>query len=235
MMNNISKKTLLLIADISGYTQFMVSSSESLSHSQVIITDLLESILKEIDLPLEVSKLEGDAIFFYGIDNTKLRATANEKFILFFKAFYNKIYYLQSTNRCNCSACQNIQFLKLKLVVHYGEVLFHHVGKFEELSGPDVIIVHRLLKNSVQSNQYLLLSEAAQEFLEFNSEYDVVEKKENYHIVGDINTYVYDLTNESFIDTEERDDSYSKVTVMCVNFRKMIRGYINRIFLRGRK
>ena len=58
---------LLMIADISGYTKFMISNKQSLLHSQMIITELTKTIIKQVEIPFEVSKLEGDAIFMYAI------------------------------------------------------------------------------------------------------------------------------------------------------------------------
>ena len=54
-------------------------------------------------------------------------------------------------------AIEHIEKLRLKLVVHSGEALFHQILGFQELAGVDVIIVHRLLKNSVEADQYLLM------------------------------------------------------------------------------
>lgn len=36
-------------------------------HSQAIISSLLEAVIKLVDIPIEISKLEGDAIFLYAI------------------------------------------------------------------------------------------------------------------------------------------------------------------------
>ena len=55
-MNNPSThEVLLIIADISGYTKFMVSSDIEIKHSQHIISELIKAIIKEIEIPLEVS------------------------------------------------------------------------------------------------------------------------------------------------------------------------------------
>jgi hypothetical protein len=59
---------VLIIADISGYTRFMTRTKMSLAHAQAIITELLQSILHEIEIPLHVVEIEGDAVFFYGIE-----------------------------------------------------------------------------------------------------------------------------------------------------------------------
>src|SRR5262245_44041450 len=56
---------LLIIADISGYTRYMTANAKTLSHSHAIITELVEAIIHEVELPLEIAKLEGDAVFLY--------------------------------------------------------------------------------------------------------------------------------------------------------------------------
>ena len=56
---------LLIIADISGYTRYMTANAKTLAHSQTIITELVMAIVKQAELPLEVAKLEGDAVFLY--------------------------------------------------------------------------------------------------------------------------------------------------------------------------
>ena len=48
--------------------------------------------------------------------------------------------------------------LSLKIVAHSGEALFTRVGEHPTLSGPDVITVHRLAKNDVDSHRYLLMT-----------------------------------------------------------------------------
>jgi hypothetical protein len=64
-----------------------------------------------------------------------------------------------------CAACANISTLDLKFLVHYGEYVTHAVAGAEDLAGPDVILVHRLLKNDVRERTgcgaYALLTNAA--------------------------------------------------------------------------
>src|SRR6185295_17451517 len=60
---------------------------------------------------------------------------------------------------CPCKACREISNLKLKFVAHHGPLDEMKVGHFVTISGTEVIIAHRLLKNSVPSHEYLLLTE----------------------------------------------------------------------------
>ena len=61
------RKVILIITDISGYTRFMITNKDSLVHSQVILTELTKAIIKQVEIPLKISKLEGDAIFCYAL------------------------------------------------------------------------------------------------------------------------------------------------------------------------
>jgi hypothetical protein len=81
--------------------------------------------------------------------------------------------------------------LKLKLIAHSGSALFYRVGRFDELSGVDVIIVHRLLKNSVPAHEYILLTESAYRDIMFPEQIAVTEGVEQYEAIGRVKTYTY--------------------------------------------
>ena len=56
--------SFLFIPDISGFTRFV--NTTEISHSQHIISELLELIIDSDELGLEVSEVEGDAVLFFG-------------------------------------------------------------------------------------------------------------------------------------------------------------------------
>jgi hypothetical protein len=56
---------------------------------------------------------------------------------------------IDRATQCDCNACVLIPRLDLKFVAHHGAFGRQHVAGGEDLSGPDVILVHRLLKNRV--------------------------------------------------------------------------------------
>jgi hypothetical protein len=188
---------LLIIADISGYTRYMTANAKTLAHSQTIISELIHTIVRQIELPLEVAKLEGDAIFLFCRKQDPARSWPDTSRIIggklfsFFTEFGRKLSELSHSTTCNCNACAHIEKLRLKIVVHSGEALFHRVLNFAELAGVDVIIVHRLLKNSVKAEQYLLLTEAARHDLELPDGIRLAESAETYNDIGRVNTLVY--------------------------------------------
>ncbi|HEX7927821.1 MAG TPA: DUF2652 domain-containing protein, partial [bacterium] len=61
-------------------------------------------------------------------------------------------------------ACTGVGKLRIKAILHYGEVAVKQVRQFQELAGTSVIIAHRLLKNSVQKDEYILVTEAFEQF-----------------------------------------------------------------------
>ncbi len=190
------KKVLLVIADISGYTEFMVSSKTEIEHSQHVITELIQAIIKEIQIPLEVSKLEGDAVFLYASredhdhawdDVTKM---VGNRLLQFFTVFHEKLAELGNQDSCHCGACRNIGVLKLKIVAHSGDALFYKIHQFNELSGSDVILVHRLLKNSTVHDEYLLMTESAAADISLPHGTRLEPGREHYEHLGAINTLV---------------------------------------------
>jgi hypothetical protein len=62
-----TRPVLLLLVDISGYTKFMVEHDKELRHSQTIVGELLESLIDQVDVPLRISSIEGDALFLYAV------------------------------------------------------------------------------------------------------------------------------------------------------------------------
>ena len=197
MSNDSTKKVLLMIADISGYTEFMVSSDLEIEHSQHVISELIQSIITQVEIPLEVSKLEGDAVFLYAIkesDDYSWDEVAHEigkKLIQFFEVFHDKLDSLGSCGACSCGACSNTDVLNLKVVVHSGDALFYQIHQFNELSGSDVILVHRLLKNSANHDEYILMTEDAYIDVAFPQHLLVEKGREKYEHLGEIDTLVY--------------------------------------------
>ena len=187
---------LLIIADISGYTGYMTANAKALAHGQALITELVTMILNQVELPLKVAKLEGDAVFLFArkrdsSDWLEKRKLIGEKLLRLFEGFAAKVKELSSATTCTCAACTHVQKLKLKVIVHSGEALFHQVLQFEELAGVDVIIVHRLLKNSVKSDQYLLLTRQAQNDIELPSNISLTQGRETCEGIGEIEVGLY--------------------------------------------
>lgn len=193
---------ILVIADISGYTRYLMANAKDLAHSQAIISDLIETVLREVEPPLAVAKFEGDAVFFSGRKTTtdplprEQRRALGQRLVRFLDAFRQRVHELEQATLCRCSACRHIGGLKLKLIVHSGEALFHRIDGHEELAGPDVIIVHRLLKNSVAASEYILLTEPAAGDVELPHPLQLRSAEEHVADIGVLRMWVCDDTGQ---------------------------------------
>lgn len=187
--------TILIVADISGYTSFMKRQVISISHAKQIIVRLLRAMIKECKPPLRVAEIEGDAVFFYatfkGNNSEKVIENVKGQIMNLFKSFYKELQILANINSCSCSACQAAGDLKLKQVIHTGEVEFEKINKVEKLFGLDVIVVHRMLKNSVPAKEYVMMTERANaEFKGFHG-LRGTKFKENFEGIGETDTMVF--------------------------------------------
>ncbi len=146
-MSTPPSSSYLLIADISGYTGYLVGVE--LDHAQEILADLLGAVVSALKPAFRLAKLEGDAVFTYRpadeVDGTMLLDVIERCYF----GFRRRRRDVRQATSCPCNACTRIPALDLKFVVHHGVALEQRVAGSRELIGPDVILVHRLLKNGV--------------------------------------------------------------------------------------
>lgn len=165
------RRAHIVLVDISGYTQFIRLHRMSLLHAERIITDLLESVIDVSSHPLVLNKLEGDAALFYafadeGVGTADERERTSAAAVLqqvqgFFETFRRRERELVSEcSICVCDACVKAGDLRLKVIAHTGTIIVKRMRQFEEIAGEDVILTHLLLKNSVQADEYLLLTDS---------------------------------------------------------------------------
>ncbi|MDG5490287.1 DUF2652 domain-containing protein [Psychroserpens sp. SPM9] len=152
-----SNPTLICIPDISGFTRFM--SDTNIELSAKVIPALLNKIIYANEIGLRVSEIEGDAILFF----KKGKLPSFEDLISQCKTFFTQ-FYLQlealSQQYSEEHGIDQVPKLGLKIILHYGEhVESVQIGNRIKLMGEDVIVAHRLLKNDIEENEYLLISE----------------------------------------------------------------------------
>lgn len=184
----------LLLADISGYTEFLTATE--LDHAQEIIRELTSLIRERLSPPLRFVKLEGDAVFCYAPTET---FGEGERLVELIEACYfdysNRLDDMARATICQCSACAMIGSLGLKFVAHYGTFIVEKDGGREDLAGPDVILAHRLLKNSISESggpsAYAFFTAAALQLLP--ATFVLPEHVEAYESFGETTGGVHDL------------------------------------------
>lgn len=156
------RPALLVIADIGGYTAFMKAHKTSLAHAQDVVARLLEAVIDAAP-NLTLLEIEGDAAFFYAWPaDGKDAASAQmvpDQIVAMHRAFHTVRQNIETLNTCACEGCQGARQLNVKFVAHLGEVAIQRVKHVSKLAGLSVILVHRMLKNTVPLQEYMLLSE----------------------------------------------------------------------------
>ncbi|MCK5342718.1 MAG: DUF2652 domain-containing protein, partial [Candidatus Heimdallarchaeota archaeon] len=155
------KQIFIILVDISGYTNFIRLHKMSLLHAEKIIGELMECMLDEVELPVVAHEILGDAISLYSLDDGSPDMADNiyKQLEKYFLAFHTReAYLLRECGYCICDACNNVSQLKIKAILHSGEAAFTKVRDIPKISGEDIITAHRLLKNSIASNEYILVT-----------------------------------------------------------------------------
>lgn len=148
---------LIFIPDISGFTKFVTETE--INHSQHIIKELIEVIVKSLSPGLIVSEIEGDAVLTYQFGKPPSYSELTELAKKIFLNFHSQLRIIERDNVCSCGACKGSSKLTLKFITHFGKLKEVEVANFKKLIGADLILAHRLLKNHIPLNEYLLLTE----------------------------------------------------------------------------
>jgi uncharacterized protein YndB with AHSA1/START domain len=186
-----TREGFLLLADISGYTKFLTGTE--LEHAQAIIRELTMLVRNRLVPPMTFVKLEGDAVFCYH-DGAAFRD--GERLIELIEVCYfdfsNRLVNMARNTTCPCAACAAIGRLDLKFVCHHGCFVVDSDNRGVDLAGPDVILIHRLLKNGVTEDAYALFTEACMGRLP--EALTLPRHEEHYDSFGAVTTAVHDLT-----------------------------------------
>lgn len=200
------KYATILIPDISGYTRFLTKTD--LSHSTHIVNELLQVIADTLLPKFTLAEIEGDALLTYA----EGRVSQEEIEEICSEAFKNFNYFLKVIERdnvCRCGACNNTSHLKLKFIVHHGRFEEVKIAQFTKLSGPDMIIAHRLMKNSIPSKEYILLTDDYK-IEGQKSSLNWVSRNDTYDVFGKI-PYHYALIDhlKKEVENPETSEDYS--------------------------
>jgi uncharacterized protein YndB with AHSA1/START domain len=190
------ERACLLIADISGYTSYL--AGVELDHAQDILADLINTVVTTLRPTFRLAKLEGDAAFMEAaeadIDGSLLLDVIERCYF----GFRRRRRDVRQATSCECDACMRIPDLNLKFVAHTGLVVRQSMAGLEELIGRDVIVVHRLLKNTVNevtdAAAYALLTDACTSALGLEPvALGMTRHTETYDVVGEVPGWFLDL------------------------------------------
>jgi hypothetical protein len=185
----------LLIADISGYTAFLTQSE--LDHANPILRALLGALVEQVGDPLHLQGLEGDAVLAYTTDE---EFPTGEAFLTICENLYNTFAAhrenIVSNTTCTCRACANVRGLDLKIIAHHGVFEQMKIGPVTDISGSDVILVHRMAKTDVKEvtgiRSYAMFTQAAIDVMQIPRK-AIVDYETSFEHFGEVHCGVYDL------------------------------------------
>ncbi|MDH4069657.1 MAG: DUF2652 domain-containing protein [Ignavibacteria bacterium] len=147
----------IFIPDISGYTEFLTRTE--LEHSSHILNELLRILVDSNCSDLTLLEIEGDALLFYKKGAPLSFDQMVRQCVEMYRSFHTRLRIIERDSVCQCGACRTASNLTLKFVVHYGEISEISVASFVKAAGINMVIAHRLLKNRIDSHEYILATE----------------------------------------------------------------------------
>ena len=165
-----SVEGFIVLLDISGYTRYIRSHNlrhvpvvgkhfrkTSESHAEAVVTDLLAVLINATSDLLHPEKLEGDAVLMTAIvEDSERFAHGAAGFVHRLSSADRGIVYLET---CLCDCCSQMKELRVKAIAHHGAFLLQKVAGFRGC-GPGGHTRPQALKNEVDSNEYLMLTDA---------------------------------------------------------------------------
>lgn len=199
----------LLFADITGYTEYIRETE--LMHSQDVVADLLETIVNSVEPVFTLSKLEGDAAFAYANSDSVNPSMMLDTVEASYFAFRKRLRDVVHATTCPCDACIRIPELDLKFFIHDGEYVVRRIARSEELTGSDVILLHRLAKGSagtaVENPAFAVYTRATIDVMGMDPEVlGFTPFTEHFDDVGDIDVFVQDLSRLWTFEQERNRD-----------------------------
>lgn len=166
-------------------------------------------VVGRLQPPLTVTKLEGDAVFSYALEGSCGASTLLDTIEQSYFAFRARLRDIAHATTCTCEACRQIPTLDLKFVVHHGNFVRRELAGSEELTGRDVIVLHRLAKNSAAealgTRGYVLMTDASVEALGLDPvALGMQAHIERYDDVGEVACCLEDLGERWRAETERQ-------------------------------
>lgn len=158
-MNNLNENgaALICIPDISGFTKFMAETD--IEFSRKIIPPLLRTIVSSNIIKMEVGEIEGDAVVFYRFGALPTMRELMDQCIEFYTKFKEQLEKLEGDFSEEFKVHHTSTNMTLKIICHAAEITSTHIEGITKLIGEDMVVVHKLLKNSVQEVEYILLTD----------------------------------------------------------------------------
>src|SRR4029078_10309913 len=115
-----TRRVVMLIADIGGYTDYMQLHRSFLGHAEAATKRMLDKVVKAAR-GFDLIEIEGDAAFLSrdveGLDGPATLNAVTSSAVTLHAAFHRERRLIE-LNMCPCGSCQKTSHLTLQLVAH---------------------------------------------------------------------------------------------------------------------
>lgn len=185
------------VPDITGFTRFVATAD--ITFAKEVIPALLRKLIDANILKMSVAEIEGDAVFFYKTGRLPSFNRVAEQCRLFYSTFLDFMSALEKSDPDSHDKYVADQ-LGLKIIIHYGQISSANIKGRTKLLGEDVIITHKLLKNNVSEDNYLLFTDKYLNKIKdpkklrtwFHDE-KLIAGKEDYEYIGEVSYHYISL------------------------------------------
>lgn len=157
MKNKSAVPVFFCIPDITGFTKF-ITSTDNGEFANRVISNVLNKVASANILEMHIAEIEGDAIFFYKTGRLPAVKKVAKQCQLIYEAFNDSIASFAETDPELFAKHLSKNQLGIKIVVHHGHISLTEINGHIKLMGEDVILAHKLLKNSIKEPCYILLT-----------------------------------------------------------------------------
>jgi hypothetical protein len=202
--NNVAgaaRDMVFVLPDISHYTRFMTVNRFAFGHAQHIVFELINAM-------------------FYADPAVVGRDAIGAAVMDIFAAFFQAQQKLLASNICPCTACQHILDLDLKVLVHRGEASPFEFRGAVDFFGMDMIVLHRLLKNTVRSHRYIMITEAAAELCRLPLDLPSRTISETFEHIGPVPAVVFEL-DDAEVERMRKDGPAERGSQLRETWRKI--------------
>ena len=154
-----AKPVFFCIPDITGFTKFITSTDDP-QFANRVITNLLNKVVAVNILGMNIAEIEGDAVFFYKTGRLPAINNVAKQCQLIYDTFTATITTYQQSDPALYEKYLAQNQLGIKIVIHHGYINLAKIKGRTKLMGEDVILVHKLLKNSISEPCYILLTDS---------------------------------------------------------------------------
>lgn len=145
------------IPDITGFTKFITSTDDP-DFANRVITTVLNNVVAVNILDMSIAEIEGDAVFFYKTGRLPAINNVAKQCQLIYDTFVSTIKAFETSHPELYAKYLSKNQLGIKVVIHHGHINLAKIKGRTKLMGEDVILAHKLLKNSIEEPCYILLT-----------------------------------------------------------------------------